>query len=363
MSAERIGVGVVGCGGFGLFALQQFTQVPGVRLVGMAGTHRPAALAAAERFGVENVGELLRRDDVDLVYLATPPFLHHPQAVAALQAGKHVLCEEPLALTVAQADEMIALARRRDRLLVANLMQRYNPLFAAVRRLVEARVLGEFLHGSFENYASDEGRPADHWFWDRSKSGGIFVEHGVHFFDLFAGWLGSSRVEAAQVGVRPGTAIEEHVNCTVRYRAGGLVNFYHGFHQAGRMDRQELRLVFERGDVTLFEWVPTRARVRALLDERRTRELCDLFPGGRLDVTATYGGKDIDACQLVELSWGDGRAKGHVYGDLLRAMLADQLAWVRDRSHRRTVTEENGRGSLAVACEADRLAHAAEVGR
>src|SRR5581483_11403094 len=231
---------------------------------------------------------------------------------------------KPLALTVSQAHEMVSLARRWDRLLVANLMQRYNPLFAAVRRLVEARVLGEFLHGYFENYASDEGLPADHWFWDRSKSGGIFVEHGVHFFDLFAGWLGPGRVEAAQVGVRPGTAIEEHVNCTVRYGAGGLVNFYHGFHQAGRMDRQELRLVFERGDVTLFEWVPTRARIRGLLDERRTRELCDLFPGGRLDVTVTYTGKDraargrgkdIDAYQLAELSWGDGRVKGHVYDD------------------------------------------------
>ena len=96
-------------------------------------------------------------------------------------------------------------------------MQRYNPLFDQVARLVESRVLGEVLHGSFENYASDENLPADHWFWDRTKSGGIFVEHGVHFFDLFAGWLGAGRVEAAQVGVRPGTAIEEHAASTVRY--------------------------------------------------------------------------------------------------------------------------------------------------
>jgi len=58
-------LGVNGCGGFGLFALQHFTQVSGVKLVGMAGTHRPAALAAAARFGVENsddVGGLLRRE-------------------------------------------------------------------------------------------------------------------------------------------------------------------------------------------------------------------------------------------------------------------------------------------------------------
>jgi len=361
-------LGVVGCGGFGLFALQHFTQVPGVTLVGMAGTHRPASLAAAARFGVENVddpGDLLQRHDVDVVYIATPPFLHFDQAMAALEAGKHVIVEKPLALTVAQADELVAEARRRDRLLVANLMQRYNPLFGAVCRLVETRVLGEFLHGTFENYASDENLPAGHWFWDRAKGGGIFVEHGVHFFDLFAGWFGPGRVEAAQVGVRPGTAIEEHVHATVRYGDAALVNFYHGFHQAGRMDRQELRLVFERGDVTLYDWVPTRARIHALVDERQTRELCDLFPGARLDVAASYGGTDracrgrgkaIDAYQVIDLSVGDGTAKSPLYGELLRAMMQDQVSWIRDRTHPRVVTEANGRDSLAVACAADELA-------
>ena len=79
------------------------------------------------------------------------------------------------------------------------------------------------------------------------------------------------------------------------------------------MDRQELRLVFERGDVTLYDWVPTRARIHAMVDERQTRDLCDLFPGARLDVTASYGGKDracrgrgkeIDAYQIIDLSFG-----------------------------------------------------------
>src|SRR5438552_6678734 len=364
MDDDLIRLAVIGCGGFGLFALQQFTQVPGVTLVGMAGAHRPAALAAAARFGVENVeevGELLRRDNVDVVYIATPPFLHFPQAMAALEAGKHVLVEKPLALTLAQADELVAVARQRDRLLVANLMQRYNPLFDSVRLLIESRVLGDTLHGSFENYASDENLPADHWFWDRAKSGGIFVEHGVHFFDLFAGWLGPGRVEAAQVGARPGTAIEEHVHATVRYGEATLVNFYHGFHQAGRMDRQELRLVFERGDAILSDWVPIRVRIHALVDERQTRELCDLFPGARLDVAASYGGTHracrgrgaaIDAYQLIDLSFGDGQAKSPLYGRLLRAMMADQVAWIRDRTHRRVVTEANGRDSPATACAA-----------
>jgi predicted dehydrogenase len=370
MSQDTIGLGVIGAGGFGLYALQQFTQVPGVRLVAMAGTHRPAALAAARRFGipdVEEVDALLARDDIDLVYIATPPFLHHPQAMAALAAGKHVICEKPLAMTVAQADEMIAAAHAADRLLVTNLMQRYNPLYDRVARLIASGVLGEVLHGSFANYASDENLPADHWFWDRAKSGGIFVEHGVHFFDMFAGWLGAGRVDAARLGVRPGTSIEEHVAATLRYGDTAMVDFYHGFHQTGRMDRQRLHLLFERGDVTLSEWIPTRARIHALLDEAQTRALCDLFPGARLDVSASYGpgerhcrgrGRDIDAWQQVELSHGDGASKGHLYGDLLRAMLTDQLAWVGDRSHVRRMTGEHGRDALRTACAADDLARA-----
>jgi hypothetical protein len=134
------------------------------------------------------------------------------------------------------------------------------------------------------------------------------------------------------------------------------------------MDRQELRLVFERGDLTLHDWVPTRVRIRALVDERQTRALCDLFPGATIDVEASYGGEGracrgrgtaIDAYQLIDVSSGDGRAKGPLYGRLLRALMGDQVAWIRDRDHRRVVTEANGRDSLALACEADALAHRA----
>ncbi|MHC4670685.1 MAG: Gfo/Idh/MocA family protein [Planctomycetota bacterium] len=371
MRRDSIRLGVIGCGGFGLYALQQFVQVPGVRLTAMAGTHRQAAIAAAKRFGVPDIQDieaLVRSEDVDLVYIATPPFLHHGQATLALRAGKHVICEKPLALTLEEADEMVELARSRQLLLVANLMQRYNPLFGIVRRLVETEVLGAFLHGYFENYAADEGLPPAHWFWQRDKSGGIFIEHGVHFFDLFAGWLRPGRVVAAQVTRRPGSGepgIEEQAHCTALYGETALVNFYHGFHQPGRLDRQEMRLLFERGDVTLYDWVPTRAKVTGVVDEEATRVLCELFPGARLDVCAAYAGNDracsgrhtsIDAYQQVELHFGLGERKQVRYGELLRAMMSDQVAWIRDRSHARTITEANGRASLAMAVEATRLA-------
>jgi len=365
---NNVRLGVIGCGGFGLFAMQHFVQVPGVKLVAIAGTHREAAIAAGKRFGVpdiEAVDSLLRRDDIDLVYIATPPFLHYPQAMAALQAGKHVICEKPIALTVEQADELCTLARSRDLLFVVNLMQRYNPLAETVRKLIDSQVLGEVLHGFFENYASDEGLRPEHWFWDRDKSGGIFIEHGVHFFDLFEGWLGKGEVIAAQRMVRPGTLIEDQVQCTVRYGPSTLVNFYHGFHQPGRLDRQEFRLLFERGEVSLFEWVPTRIRVHAIVDETATRTLTELFPDTRLRVSQTYAGqgracqgrhKALDVSQLIEIHSTAESPKMHLYGDLLTEMISDQTAWIRDRAHPRRITDRNGRDSLAMAVAADRLA-------
>ncbi len=366
---QAIRLGVIGCGGFGLFALQHFAQVPGVELVGMAGTHRDAAKRAAARYNIpdiEDVEALVARDDIDLVYISTPPFLHHPQAMLALEASKHVICEKPLALTVEQEDAMIALAKARNVLIVANLMQRYNPLIDAVNRLIESKPLGEVLHGYFENYAADEHLPAEHWFWDRAKSGGIFIEHGVHFFDLFECWLGPGRVVAAQQAVRPGTDLQEQVQCTVRYDRDVLVNMYHGFHQPSRMDRQKFRLLFERGEVTLYEWVPTRLGIHAIADEAATRTLCDLFPSARLDVTDIYDGRQrrclgrhqaIDVWQMLDLTVGEGIAKYHRYGELLRAMMRDQVAWIRESDHQRKVTQHNGRASLVMAIEADRLAH------
>lgn len=369
-NSETLRIGAIGAGGFGLFALQQFLQAPGVELVAIAGTHREAALAMARRFGVNDVVEvdaLLASPEVDLVYIATPPFLHFAQSRAALEAGKHVICEKPLAMTVAEADELLALAKSKDLLCIANLMQRYNPIFESARALVESRVLGDCLHGWFENYASDEGLGPDHWFWDRTKSGGIFVEHGVHFFDLFEGWLGEGKVVAAQRTLRPDSGIEEQVQCTVRYGSGPLVNFYHGFTQPSRLDRQEFRLLFEHGELTLEEWVPVRARIRAAVNEEQTRTLMELFPGSRLDVLKTFGGrdraargrfKDVDIFQQVDLHHALGDDKQRRYCELLRTLFADQLAWLRDRSHVRKVTERNGRDSLAMAEAATHLAEA-----
>jgi hypothetical protein len=143
------------------------------------------------------------------------------------------------------------------------------------------------------------------------------------------------------------------------------VNFYHSFTQIGRMDRQELRLVFERGDVRLDEWVPVQATIHAVIDDASLETLKELFPDAEVDVTASYA-SDARACQgrhkslrvdkMVELQYGRKELKMQRYGELVRALFVDQLAWVADRRHCRRLTEQNVRDSLALAAEADELA-------
>lgn len=366
--ATAFGYGLIGCGSFGQFCLEQYGSMQGVRCVAVADARADRAARTARRLGLEACATpeaLLARSDVHVVHVATPPAEHKRLVLTALAAGRHVLCEKPLALTVDDAREMLAAARQAQRLLAVNLIMRYDPICAQVKRIIDAKLLGEPLHGFFENDARDESLPPDHWFWDRRQSGGIFIEHGVHFFDLFRWWLGPGRVRAAQRTARPGTDLVEQVNCTVAY-GSVLVNFYHGFHQATRMDRQEMRLVFERGSIRLFEWVPTRVAIDCLADRATLQALKQLLgPTHEAEAAACYAGDEREITSRHKNYQVDGRYhiaatagmnKQALYAHVLRGLLSDQLAAIIDPRHARRVTEENGLISLTDAVEASRLA-------
>lgn len=391
-------VGLVGCGAFARFSMAHYRQIHDVQIAAVSDIDPLAAGRAALELAAEarTPEAMLAAPDIDLVYIATPPGLHHRQAAAALVAGKHALVEKPLATTLADAEELEALAAARSLVCVANLVERYNPLADTMRRLIESRILGCLIHGLFINEAADEGLGREHWFWKRGLSGGIFVEHGVHFFDLVASWLGKGRVVAAARSLRPadgaaadagGAAgqepVEEQVVCTCRYPAPGcgaaaaapapacpaqggvLFHFEHGFHQPSRMDRQELRLVFERGEVRLFDWVPTRGEVRALVDDDTVGILARMLPGGRVCTADRYEGRGrhmrgrfqpFEATALVEITFDLGLSKLDLYAQVVRDLAADQIAAIRDPAHPRRLTEADSVAAVALACEADRMA-------
>ncbi|MDA1038969.1 MAG: Gfo/Idh/MocA family oxidoreductase [Planctomycetota bacterium] len=371
-------VGVVGCGSFARFATQQYRTLPGLAVTAVADLDAAAAGRAAAELGVgqRQVDAMLTAGDIDLVYIATPPAAHFRQAKTALEAGKHVLVEKPPATTVAEAEELARLAAQGDLVCTANLVERYAPLADLVKQVIHSRLLGELIHGLFINDASDEGLGRNHWFWNRDVSGGIFIEHGVHFFDLVADWLGAATVVSAARSVRPhaeNTAhqpVEEQVCCTCRYateipQTGVLVHFEHGFHQPSRLDRQELRLVFERGELRLFDWVFTHGILRALVDGATLDRLADILPGSvvrqvdRFDAAARRMRgrfKSFEASSLVEITFSSGLSKMETYARAVRDLAADQVAWIHDRFHCRRVTAANGVAAVATAHAADTLA-------
>lgn len=382
-------LGLVGCGAFARFSLAEYRQLPGVIIGGVADIDAAHAARTAAEFNVTvaDVDEMLTSPEIDLVYIATPPAAHHLQARAALRAGRHVLVEKPLATTVAHARELAALADARGLVCVANLLQRYNPLATVVGDVIREEICGRLVHGLLINDASDTGLARRHWFWDRATSGGIFLEHGCHFFDLVASWLGPGEVVAATHALRPppdglgydlgngaangngglGVAapVEEQAFCTLRYPSGPLFHFEHGFHQPAAIERMEIRLVFERGELRVFDWVPTRGVLRCLLDEPAAAALAARLPGGRLSVLRRFPAgerrmrgrfHEFEADALVEITFGLGRSKQDVYGEAVRLLAADQIAFIRDPEHERRLTEADSVAAVGIACGADRLA-------
>ena len=158
---EPLRMGLIGTGRFGQFCLEQYLTVPQVEVVAVADAVPSRAAEVAEAHGLIAMPpeELLAQADVDLIYLGTPPSTHAGLSVRALEAGRHVICEKPLALDVASGRRAVEAADRAGRFLVVNLIMRYNPICIAVQAIMERRLLGEPLHASFENYAKDEDLP------------------------------------------------------------------------------------------------------------------------------------------------------------------------------------------------------------
>lgn len=365
----NIKIGTVGAGAFSMFSVDAFLQNDNISVAGVFDVDAGKARAFAAKYHCRIFGylnEMLEDKEVNLIYISTPPNLHYEQSKSALLTGKHVICEKPAALDPSHAEELFELAGKKGLLYVVNLMQRYNPLYQKVTKLIESKLLGEFLHGYFENYASDEFLSPAHWMWNPEISGGIFIEHAVHFFDMFEGWLGKGTVISSQKVKRPGTepAVFSRVQSIGLY-AGGIVNSYHGFDQPKNMDRQELRLLFERGEVTLEEWVPVRLNAKGLITNKEEEILKDLFPGVMIEELEKYEGKqrfvhgnfkEYAVDKLIRLEYGKDARKEDIYKIILRDMIADQVKWIVDKGHKRTITGQNGINSLKMAWESEKKA-------
>jgi predicted dehydrogenase len=198
MGSPRVRVGVVGTGGWSeLTHLPGLTSRPEVEVVALCGRNAERLATLADAFEVRgryaDYAEMIVTERPEVVVIVTPNSAHHPIAMAALGAGAHVICEKPLALTRAQADEMAGLARARGRQTLTFFTHRALAAAARVKALVDQGFLGRPLGFSAVYLTASQlkaGKPAA-WRMRRAEAGtGVLGDIGSHLIDLVRFWLG-----------------------------------------------------------------------------------------------------------------------------------------------------------------------------
>jgi predicted dehydrogenase len=245
------GVAILGGGFMGqTHAGAWSTQAGRARVVAVSSrTHERAARVAA-LCGAEATDDLyapLARDDVDVVDICLPTPQHREAAERAYAAGKHVLLEKPIALTLADADAIVAAAERAGRLLVVGLVLRFWPEYRELRRIVESGELGRPLAASAQRLSPPVGW--NDWMIDPARSGGVCVDLMVHDFDALACVLGPPRRVFARALASGPHGAAQHCHAVVEHEGG------EGVAEGGLMlpdsypFTSNLRVLCERGVV------------------------------------------------------------------------------------------------------------------
>lgn len=251
-SMAAMKIGIVGCG-----AIVELGHAPALAALAADGRATVAALVDPSAERRAKIGrffpaaravarlEELAAGDIELAVVASPARFHAEQTIALLERGVHVLCEKPLAATVAEGEAMVAAARRTGRVLAAGQFRRFFPALQALRQYVTTAAFG-----ALRTFAVEEGGPFN-WpaatpsFFDPQQAGGgVLLDLGVHVLDTLAWWLG----EPAALDYADDAEGGLEANCRLRlgYASGakGTVRLSRDGRTANRW-----QLKFERASV------------------------------------------------------------------------------------------------------------------
>lgn len=196
-----INVGVVGLGFMGVTHMKAYRQIPGVRIAaicdavslpldgdftkvaGNVGSKDPFRLDMSEVKAFKDFNELLAQPDIDLIDLCVPTMAHPKLAIAALQAGKHVVCEKPLARDSARAQEIVAAAAKAKGYFMPAMCLRFWPEWAWVRQAIQQKNYGRVLSARFRRVSEPPAWGRESYF-QGEKSGGALLDLHIHDTDF-----------------------------------------------------------------------------------------------------------------------------------------------------------------------------------
>ncbi len=312
--ADRLGWGIIGTGSIaGRFA-QGVSRSRTGELVAVGSRAQDTAEAFGERFGVPHrhgsYRALLDDPGVDAVYIATPHPMHARVAIAAAEAGKHILCEKPLTVNHAQAMAVIEAARRHDVFLMEAFMYRCHPQTAKLVELIREGAIGD-VRVIQATYSFHTAFRPEHRLLSGALGGGGILDVGCYSASMARLLAGAPRGEAADpidlegVGSVGRTGVDEWAIASLRFPGDILAQLFCGVQVAGE---NVVRVFGSEGSITVADpWIPS-SRTTILVqrsDAAEPREVVteldgDLY-GEEADVVAAH----VGARQAPAMTWAD----------------------------------------------------------
>jgi myo-inositol 2-dehydrogenase/D-chiro-inositol 1-dehydrogenase len=226
---KKVRFGLIGFGAWGSHHARAIAESAQAELSAIA-VRSPARQAEArERHPtaeiVADYHELLKRADLEVIDVVLPTDLHYPVAADVLRAGKHLLLEKPMALKLADCEELIRLAREGGRLLAIGHEFRLSSLWGKVKEMIDAEAIGEPLYALIELWRNPYRTGADGWRYQIDRVGNWILEEPIHFFDL-ARWYFSKLGSPIDVFARASARRPDHPELQDNFSA--IVNFPKG---------------------------------------------------------------------------------------------------------------------------------------
>ena len=187
--SQKVRIGIIGTGFAKTVQVPAFRKIEGAEVVSIASAHAENAETTARDFGIahhtDNWRETIEREDVDLICISTPPVFHREMTLFALENGKHVLCEKPMAMTADEAREMTEKAAGKNVLALIDHELRFLNGRRKAKEILESGEIGKIRHAKYNFRAPHRGSPDTPWNWwsDIESGGGALGAIGSHVFD------------------------------------------------------------------------------------------------------------------------------------------------------------------------------------
>lgn len=254
--------GIVGCGTAAVPICQAIASVPETELARVQDVNVEMARDLGERYGVPyttDLNELLGDPAVDAVYIAVPHYLLAGLTKRALEANKHALVEKPVALTLADLDELIALAESKELTLGVNYEMRYASCYPQARDLIQAGAIGDIIGVKIETLIDKKlsywlvgysGRATTAWRGEKDKAGGgVTLMNTSHLLDAL--WwvtgLNITRVSAERDALVAQVDVEDTLAAALRFDNGAIGSLFVGAHIIGAEAQQGFEIYGKRG--------------------------------------------------------------------------------------------------------------------